>query len=71
MRPYLTDWFGNPSSSHAYGAEPEQALARARGQVAALIGADTTEIAFTGSGSEADNLALRGAVLASKIDRPQ
>ncbi|WP_328690156.1 cysteine desulfurase [Streptomyces phaeochromogenes] len=70
MCPYLTDWFGNPSSSHAYGAEPKRALARARGQVADLIGAGTTEIIFTGSGSEADNLALRGAVLASKIDRP-
>jgi cysteine desulfurase len=70
MRPYLTDWFGNPSSSHAYGAEPQRALALARGQVAALIGADASEIVFTGSGSEADNLALRGAVLAAKTDRP-
>jgi cysteine desulfurase len=70
MRPYLADWFGNPSSSHVYGAEPKRALARARGQVADLIGADPSEIVFTGSGSEADNLALRGAVLAAKTDRP-
>lgn len=70
MRPYLADWFGNPSSSHVYGAEPQRALAHARIQVAALIGADATEIVFTGSGSEADNLALRGVVLAAKTDRP-
>lgn len=70
MRPYLAHWFGNPSSRHAYGAEPQRALSYARGQVAALIGADAGEIVFTGSGSEADNLALRGAVLAAKTDRP-
>ena len=70
MRPYLAHWFGNPSSSHVYGAEPQRALAHARRQVAALIGADAAEIVFTGSGSEADNLTLRGAVLAAKTDRP-
>lgn len=70
MRPYLAEWFGNPSSDHAYGAEPQRALASARGQVAALIGAAADEIVFTGSGSEADNLALRGAVLAADVDRP-
>lgn len=70
MRPYVTDWFGNPSSAHAYGTEPQRALACARGQVDALIGANADEIVFTGSGSEADNLALRGAVLAAKADHP-
>jgi cysteine desulfurase len=69
MRPYLADWFGNPSSGHAYATEPKAALARARAQVAALIGAAAGEIVFTGSGSEADNLALRGAVLAARTDR--
>ncbi|MFF3247341.1 cysteine desulfurase family protein [Streptomyces sp. NPDC002870] len=68
MDPYLSAWFGNPSSGHAYGAEPQRALARARTQVAALIGAEAEEIVFTGSGSEADNLAIRGAVLAAKTD---
>jgi cysteine sulfinate desulfinase/cysteine desulfurase-like protein len=62
MRPYLADWFGNPSSDHAYAAEPKAALHRARTQVAELIGADTGEIVVTGPGSEANNLALRGAV---------
>ncbi|MFI9585999.1 cysteine desulfurase family protein [Streptomyces sp. NPDC052236] len=68
MLPYLTDFFGNPSSSHPFSQEPRRALAAARAQVAGLITAGPGEIVFTGSGSEADLLALRGAVLAS--DRP-
>ncbi len=63
-RPYWDQWFGNPSSSHAYGEQPRQAVDRAREQVAALMGAAAGEIMFTGSGSEADQLAIRGAVLA-------
>lgn len=63
MLPYLTTHFGNPSSSHAYGRRAAQAVATARGQVAALIGAAPEEIVFTGSGSEANALALRGALL--------
>lgn len=70
MGPCLTTGFGNPSSGHAWAAEPAAALARARRQVAALIGATAEGIVFTGSGSEADNLALRGAVLAAGTDRP-
>lgn len=69
-QPYLATWFGNPSSGHTYAAEPRRALAGARQQVADLLGAEAGEIVFTGSGSEADNLALRGAVLAAKTDRP-
>ncbi|MGW0413339.1 cysteine desulfurase family protein [Streptomyces collinus] len=70
MMPYLTRFFGNPSSGHPYGGEPRRALGAARAQVAALIGARTGEMVFTGSGSEADLLALRGAVLASGRSRP-
>ncbi|MEU9352565.1 cysteine desulfurase family protein [Streptomyces griseoloalbus] len=70
MWPYLTDFFGNPSSSHPFSQEPRRALAAARAQVADLIGAGPGEIAFTGSGSEADLLALRGAVLASGRPHP-
>jgi len=70
MLPHLGHYFGNPSSSHSYGAQPRHALDRARAQVAALIGARPDEIVFTGSGSEADNLALRGAVLSAKAGRP-
>jgi cysteine desulfurase len=60
----------DPSSSHSYGDRPRHALDQARPQVAALIGARPDEIVFTGSGSEADNLTLRGAVLAVRTDRP-
>jgi cysteine desulfurase len=63
-QPYWDHWFGNPSSDHVYGEQPRQAVARAREQVAKLIGAAPDEIVFTGSGSEADQLAIRGAVLA-------
>jgi cysteine desulfurase len=65
MEPYLDTQFGNPSSAHGYAIAPADALAVARGQVAALIGADPTGIIFTGSGSEANNLAIRGTVLSA------
>jgi len=74
-RPYWDRWFGNPSSAHAYGEQPRKAVALAREQVAALIGAGADEIIFTGSGSEADQLAIRGAVLAglraARGDKPR
>lgn len=70
MLPHLTEHFGNPSSSHPYGAQPRAALARAREQVAALLGARPHEVVFTATGSEADLLGLRGAVLASGRRRP-
>ncbi|MFJ8787593.1 cysteine desulfurase family protein [Streptomyces sp. NPDC102462] len=70
MAPYLSGFFGNPSSGHPYGAEPRRALAEARDRVAALIGARPPEIVFTCSGSEANLLALRGAVLAAGRARP-
>jgi cysteine desulfurase len=60
MLPVLSETFGNPSSLHWYGQRARAALDAARGEVAALIGASPGEIVFTGSGSEADNLALRG-----------
>jgi len=70
MMPYLTAHFGNPSSAHPYAAVPRAALTAARAQVGALIGAGGEGIVFTGSGSEANNLAIRGAVLAGGVDRP-
>jgi cysteine desulfurase len=61
MQPYLSEFFGNPSSAHALGREMKQAVEHAREQVASLIGAaDATEIAFTSCGSESDNWAIRG-----------
>ncbi|MGE5359001.1 MAG: cysteine desulfurase family protein [Bacteroidales bacterium] len=56
------DEFGNPSSVHHYGQRAKAALDAARSAVAALIHADPSEVVFTGSGTEADNLAVRGVV---------
>jgi cysteine desulfurase len=64
LMPALTGDFGNPSSVHVFAEAPRRLLAQARGQVAALIGAAPDEVVFAGSGSEADALAIRGAVLA-------
>lgn len=64
----MKEEFGNPSSTHAYGESAHAALERARGQVASLIGASTAEIVFTGSGSEADALAIRGAYLSARAE---
>lgn len=61
MWPYLTEHFGNPSSSHPYGRIAKAGVDHAREQVAALIGAHADEIIFTSGGTEANNLAIRGA----------
>ncbi|MBI5485892.1 MAG: cysteine desulfurase [Deltaproteobacteria bacterium] len=60
MLPWLGERFGNPSSGHGFGTEARRAVERAREQVAELLGASPDEIVFTGSGTEANNLALRG-----------
>ena len=65
MLPYLTELHGNPSSLHASGRRARQAVDEARERVAAFIGAAPREIVFTGSGSEADNLALKGVAWAA------
>jgi cysteine desulfurase len=70
MRPYLIEFFGNPSSGHRYANRPRRALAEGRAQVAGLLGAAPDEIVFTSSGSEANLLALRGAVLAAGRRNP-
>lgn len=70
-QPYLAAQFGNPSSAHHYARTPTRAMHTAREQVAALIGAATDAIVFTGSGSEANNLAIRGTVLAKPTPRRQ
>jgi cysteine desulfurase len=61
MAPALRANFGNPSSAHWFGQQARAALEDAREQVAGLLGAVPAEIVFTGSGTEADNMAVRGA----------
>jgi len=66
MLPYFTDAFGNPSSIYSYGQEAKGAIEEARDRVASLIGARDEEMVFTGSGTEADNFALKGTAFANE-----
>ena len=61
MRPFLSEHYGNPSSRHWAGAPAKQALERARGQVASLLGCSPQEIIFTSGGTEANNHAIKGS----------
>jgi cysteine desulfurase len=62
MIPWLREHFGNPASrTHAYGWEAEEAVEKARTQVADLIGADPREIVWTSGATESNNLAIKGA----------
>ena len=65
MLPYLTEHQGNPSSIHASGRRARQALDEAREEIAGALGAKPREIVFTASGTEADNLAVRGVAWAA------
>ena len=65
MLPYLTEHQGNPSSIHASGRRARQALDEAREEIARHLGAKPREIVFTASGTEADNLAVRGVAWAA------
>ncbi|MDP3985103.1 MAG: cysteine desulfurase family protein [Acidimicrobiia bacterium] len=64
MGPYWVDRFGNSSGAHGIARRAKNALEEAREKAAALIGARPNEIVFTGGGTEADNLALKGVALA-------
>jgi cysteine desulfurase NifS len=66
MLPFLGAASGNPSSLHSGGVEARAALEDARRQVASLVGTRARRIVFTGSGSEADNLAIKGVALARR-----
>jgi cysteine desulfurase len=65
MQPFWESAFGNPSSSHAYGRNPRDAVANARCQVAELLGCPPEAIIFTSGGTEANNHALKGIVMAA------
>ncbi|MDE2139782.1 MAG: cysteine desulfurase, partial [Gammaproteobacteria bacterium] len=69
MLPLLRGTHGNPASVHRFGREARVALDRARAQVAALVNAQPPQVMFTSGGTEADNLALRGAVHAAPRSR--
>lgn len=66
MLPFLTEFYGNPSSAYRFGARVNEAIQIAREQVAALLGCDPAEIVFTGSGSEGNNTAIASALAADR-----
>lgn len=68
MLPYFHKNFGNPSSIHTFGQEARIAVDQARQKVANFLNCNTEEIIFTSGGTEADNLAIRGTVLARVAD---
>ena len=70
MSVFLKKDFGNPSSIHNFGQKASMAIGGARQSVAEFLGCESEEIVFTGSATEADNLAIFGTVKASKITKP-
>jgi cysteine desulfurase len=80
MKPYFSEYFGNPSTIYKVGREAKKAMENARKQVADLIGANPDEIIFTGGGTESDNIAIKGIafknknkgnhIITSKIEHP-
>ena len=62
MKPFLTERYGNPSSAHSFGGNVKRDIDRAREQLAALIGADPSEIIFTSCGTESDATAIRSCL---------
>ncbi len=79
MTPFFTEYYGNPSSMHTFGGQVAKPLAKAREQVAELIGCLPEEIIFTSCGTEADNTAIRSAleaqpekrhIITTKVEHP-
>jgi cysteine desulfurase len=69
VEPFLRGGFGNPSSSHRYGRHAHEAVDHAREEIAALIGAESSEVFFTGCATEANNLAILGVARALRDRR--
>ncbi|CAK8718784.1 MAG: cysteine desulfurase [Candidatus Electronema aureum] len=79
MQPYLTEYYGNPSSMHTFGGQVGRAVETARAQVAELLGAEPSEIIFTSCGTESDSTAILSAlqtypdkrhVIKTKVEHP-
>jgi cysteine desulfurase len=79
MVPYLSEYYGNPSSMHVFGGQVEKKLVEAREKTAALMNAQPTEVIFTSCGTESDNLAIHSAlmsypekrhVITTKVEHP-
>ncbi len=79
MMPYLSEWYGNPSSMHTFGGRIHRKIEEARASVAALINAEPEEIVFTSCGSEGDNAAIMSSleahprkrhVITSRVEHP-
>lgn len=66
MKPYLFEYFGNPSSSHPYGSKTKLAVESARRNVAELLGCKTEEVVFTSGGTESNNYAIKGVAFKHK-----
>ncbi|MBK6966887.1 MAG: selenide, water dikinase SelD [Bacteroidales bacterium] len=66
MRPFLDEYFGNPSSSHTFGIKTRMAVERARSRIAALINCRPPEVIFTSGGTESNNMAIKGAAFAMR-----
>src|SRR6266545_7503477 len=66
MQPFQSETFGNPSGAHAAARAAKTALEEAREQIAAALGAEPSDIVLTGGGTEADNLAVKGAARAAR-----
>ncbi|MDB5085469.1 MAG: Cysteine desulfurase [Bacilli bacterium] len=64
MRPFAREFFGNPSSTHAFGRKAREAVERAREQVAFACGCSPADVIFTSGGTEADNAAIIGTAIA-------
>ncbi len=62
MLPYLTEFFGNPSSTHSFGRATKSAIEKVRKEIAAILKCTTGEIIFTSGGTEADNMAIHSAI---------
>ena len=69
MIPYFSDIYGNPSSLHSIGQEAKETIEHSRAIAACLINASPEEIIFTGSGTESDNLAIKGVAYANNLKK--